>query len=283
MARVLIAGCGYLGQALGLHLVQEGHFVCGLRRSREGLPTELCWSRADLTRTETLGNLPGPFDVVFYTAGADRRTEEGYQAAYVQGLSTLIQALQNQDPPVRRLFFTSSTAVYGQSGAEWVDENSAADATHFTGRYLRDGEKLLLQSPVAATILRVGGIYGPGRHRLIERVRRGEACCVEGPPRYLNQVHRDDCVGVLARLMQLDSLQSLYLVVDNEPAERCQVLRWIANHLGVPAPPREPSEGRLATRGNKRCRNTRLIDSGYTFRYPSFREGYRPLLSEPLE
>ena len=256
--------------------------MCGLRRNRDRLPSEICWVCADLTRTETLENLPGPFDVVFYTAGADRRTEEDYQAAYVQGLSNLIQALQKQTPSVRRWFFTSSTAVYGQSRGEWVDENSPAAATHFTGRSLRDGERLLLQSSAAATILRVAGIYGPGRHRLIEQVRRGEACCVEGPPRYVNQVHRDDCVGVLTHLMQLDMPQPLYVVVDNEPAEKCQVLHWIADRLGVPSPPRVPSTGRPPARGNKRCRNSRLIQSGYTFRYPSFREGYLALLSEPL-
>ncbi len=281
MARVLIAGCGYLGQALGLHLIQEGHFVCGLRRRRGGLPAELCWSRADLTRTETLGNLPGPFDVVFYTAGADRRSEEGYQAAYVQGLSNLIQALQLQHPPVHRLFFTSSTAVYGQSAGEWVDEDSPAAAGHFRGCLLRAAEELLLQGPIAGTVIRIGGIYGPGRHRLIESVRRGEACCYEGPPRYLNHVHRDDCVGVLAHLMGLDNPRPLYLLVDHDPAEQCQVLRWIANRLDLPAPPLMPSEGRSPARGNKRCRNARLIGSGYTFRYATFREGYEALLAGP--
>ena len=101
---------------------------CGVR-----LPPGLCGFSADLTRPETLGNLPGPFDVVFYTAGADHRSEPGYRSAYLQGLGSLIGVLRGQNPPVRRLFFTSSTAVYGQSGGEWVDEDSPAAASHFRG------------------------------------------------------------------------------------------------------------------------------------------------------
>ena len=281
MARVLIAGCGYVGQALGLRLVGEGHFVCGLRRGPGQLPPGICGFSADLTRPETLGTLPGPFDVAFYTAGADHRSEPGYRSAYLQGLGNLIGVLRGQNPPVRRLFFTSSTAVYGQSGGEWVDEDSPAEAGHFRGRLLRAAEQLLLQGPITGTVARVGGIYGPGRRRLIESVRRGEACCFEGPPRYLNHIHRDDCAGALAHLMGLDNPRSLYLLVDHDPAEQCQVLRWIADRLKVPAPPRvSPEAGKLG-RGTKRCRNTRLVGSGYTFRYASFREGYEALLPGP--
>ena len=279
MARILIAGCGYVGQELGLGLVQEGHSVCGLRRGPGRLPPGLRGFSADLTRPETLRDLPGPFDVVFYTAAADRRSEAGYWSAYLEGLGNLIGALQGQDPPVRRLFFTSSTAVYGQSGGEWVDEDSPAEAGHFRGRLLRDAEQVLLGGPITGTVVRIGGIYGPGRQRLIESVRRGEACCFEGPPRYLNHVHRDDCAGALAHLMKADSPRSLYMLVDHEPAEQCGVLRWIAGRLKVPAPARVPAEAGKPVRGTKRCRNARLLDSGYTFRYPTFREGYAALIA----
>jgi len=279
MSRILIAGCGYVGQELGLRLVRQGHSVCGLRRGPSRLPQGLRGFSADLTRPETLGDLPGPFDVVFYTAGADRRSEAGYRSAYLQGLGNLIGALQGQNPPVRRIFFTSSTAVYGQSGGEWVDEDSPAVAGHFRGRLLRNAEQVLLESPIAGTVVRVGGIYGPGRQRLIDSVQHGEACCFEGPPRYLNHVHRDDCAGALAHLMGLDRPRSLYLLVDHEPADQCGVLRWIAGRLRVPEPPRVPAEQGKPARGTKRCRNARLVDSGYTFHYPTFREGYEALIA----
>ena len=219
--------------------------------------------------------------MVFYTAGADHRSEAGYRSAYLQGLGNLIRVLRGQSPPVRRLFFTSSTGVYAQSGGEWVDEDSPAAASHYRGRLLRAAEQVLLGGPIAGTVLRVAGIYGPGRQRLIDSVRRGEACCFEGPPRYLNHIHRDDCAGALAHLMGLDNPRPLYLLVDHEPAEQCQVLRWIAGRLKVPAPPRVSPEAGKPARGTKRCRNTRLADSGYAFRYPSFREGYEALLAGP--
>ena len=279
MARILIAGCGYVGQELGLRLVGEGHFVCGLRRGPERLPGGLQGFSADLTRPESLRDLPGPFEVVFYTAGASHRSEAGYRSAYLEGLGNLIGTLQGQNPPVRRLFFTSSTAVYGQSGGEWVDEDSPAEAGHFRGRLLRAAEQVLLGGPIAGTVVRVGGIYGPGRQRLIDSVRRGEARCFEGPPRFLNHVHRDDCAGALAHLMGFDRPRSLYLLVDHEPAEQCGVLRWIAGRLRVSEPPRVPPEAGKPVRGTKRCRNTRLADSGYAFRYPTFREGYAALIA----
>lgn len=281
MARILIAGCGYVGQELGLRLVREGHSVCGLRRGPGRLAPGLRGFRADLTRPETLRDLPGPFEVVFYTAGASHRSEAGYRSAYLQGLGNLVAALQGQKPPVRRLFFTSSTAVYGQSGGEWVDEDSPAEAGHFRGRLLRAAEQVLLGGPIEGTVVRVGGIYGPGRSRLIDSVRRGEACCFEGPPRYLNHVHRDDCAGALAHLMGVGRPRSLYLLVDHEPAEQCGVLRWIAGRLNVPAPPRVSPEAGKPVRGAKRCRNTRLVDSGYVFRYPTFRDGYEALIAQP--
>ena len=280
MARVLIAGCGYLGEALGLYLIQEGHSVCGLRRSRDCLPSQFVPLYADLNRPETLTNWPWPFDIVFYVAGAESRTEAAYQSTYVNGLANLIEALQDQDPPVHRFFFTSSTAVYAQSGGEWVDENSPVSTSHFAGRCLREGERLLLKSLMMTTVLRVGGIYGPGRNGLIQRVQRGDVCCVKGPPRYLNHIHRDDCVRALAHLMKLKSPLDLYLVVDKEPPEKCQLIRWIAERLGVASPSWRLPDICSTKRGNKRCRNSQLVASGYDFLYPSFREGYVPLLSE---
>ena len=70
--------------------------------------------------------------------------------------------------------------------------------------------------------------------------------------------------------------------MDSEPGEEANVLRWLAGALGAPPPRLRPDgEPRSArARSNKRCRNQRLLASGYTFRYPTFREGYAAVLSE---
>lgn len=283
MARVLIAGCGYLGEALGLSLIQKGHEVCGLRRRSEKLPSNFLQIRADLTLPGTLVNLPWPIDVVYYMVGADHRNEEAYHAAYVQGLVNLVRALKNQNPAVRRWIFTSSTAVYHQSCGEWVDENSTVAPIHFSGRCLREGENFLLSNVAESIVVRLGGIYGPGRHRFIDYVRTGEIRKIKGPSRYLNHIHRDDCIGVLVHLLNLNNPQALYVVVDNEPVDKYQLLDWIAGQLDISLPLMFQENSQIKQQGNKRCRNTLIVNSGYPFRYPSFREGYLSLLFEGLK
>jgi nucleoside-diphosphate-sugar epimerase len=281
MARVLIAGCGYVGTALAERLAGEGHVVWGLRRHPEGLPAGVATLAVDLTDPEALEGLPGRLDFIFYTAAADGFTEEAYRAVYVDGLRHLLEALRNQKQQPRRIFFTSSTVVYAQFAGEWVDEASPATPVHFAGLRMVEAERLVLEGPFPATILRLGGIYGPGRAGLIERVRRGEVVCPEGPPVYTNRIHRDDCAGALGHLMQTPQTDAVYLGVDHEPAEEETVLRWLAAQLGV-SPPRthlSADVGLRRRRGNKRCRNAKLLASGYVFRYPTFREGYGALLS----
>jgi nucleoside-diphosphate-sugar epimerase len=281
MARVLIAGCGYVGSALAECLAALGHVVWGLRRRPTGLPAGVISLAADLTDPGTLEGLPGRLDFVFYTAAADGFTEEAYRAVYVDGLRYLLEALRSQGQRPGRIFFTSSTVVYAQSAGEWVDETSPTIPVHFAGLRMVEAERLVLQGPLPATVLRLGGVYGPGRAGLVERIRRGEAVCPEGPPVYTNRIHRDDCAGALNHLMQIPQPNAVYIGVDHEPAEEREVLRWLAERLGVSPPPTQPPAdvGSRRRRGNKRCRNANLLASGYVFRYPTFREGYGALLS----
>lgn len=282
MAHILIAGCGYVGTALGTRLVAEGHIVWGLHRRPDALPPGIRPIAADLTIPETLRALPPGLDVVFYTAAASGPSDEAHRAVYVDGLRNLLEALQIQHQPLRRFFFTSSTAVYAQTSGAWVDESSPTEPLHFSGICLLEGERLLLDGPFPATVIRLGGIYGLGRTRLVERVRQGIAVCTDGPPIYTNRIHHDDCAGALHHLMTLPQPGHLYLGVDHDPAEQRDVLRWLAEQLDVSPPRIEPSSGQDSRRhrSNKRCRNARLVASGYVFCYPTFREGYAALPPE---
>jgi nucleoside-diphosphate-sugar epimerase len=239
--RILIAGCGDVGAALGVELATGGHEVWGLRRDPAGLPAAIRPLRADLTRPATLIGLPRAIDIVVYTAAPDESTDRAYRATYVEGLCALLQALAAQMPVPPRIVFTSSTAVYGQTDGSWVDETSPTEPQDFRGRLLLQAERRLEASGRPATIVRSGGIYGSGRTRLIERLRRGQAACAEGPPRYGNRIHRDDCAGALRHVVELARPASRYLAVDHEPADECEVLRWLASQLGLPAPPIAPA------------------------------------------
>lgn len=274
--RVLIAGCGYVGTALGRQLSDDGHDVWGIRRDPTGLPSAIAPIAADLTAADTLRGLPSDLDAVVIAVSADRREPGAYRHAYVDGCATLLRVLADDGQPVQRVLFTSSTAVYGGQDGGWVDEDSPTDPDSATGAIMVEAERTVLGGPFPATVVRFGGIYGPGRTRLLDRVRRGEATCPPEPS-YTNRIHRDDCSGTLRHLLGLAAPDHVYVGVDEDPAERCTVLRWLAEATGSPPPEVDPVGG--PHRGSKRCRGDRLRASGYRFRYPSFRDGYAEMIA----
>jgi nucleoside-diphosphate-sugar epimerase len=225
--------------------------------------------------------LPESVDFVFYTAAAGKSDGDTYRAIYVEGVKHILQVLLGRDQLIKRFFYTSSTSVYGQQRGEWVNEDSPTEPTNFSGRLLLEGEQIVSNALCATTSIRFGGIYGPGRYRLIDRVKNGGACKSE-PPLYTNRIHRDDCAGMLRHLFELDRPKNLYVGVDCEPATECEVMGWLAARLGVAHPECVGcEEGDMVwTRGNKRCDNARLLASGYQFRYPTFREGYMAVLQD---
>jgi nucleoside-diphosphate-sugar epimerase len=280
MAKVLIVGCGYVGEALARNLVADGHQVHGLRRSAGELPKGVRLVRADVTRPESLTSLPGGLDFVVYAVAAKQRDEAVYRAVYLDGLGNILRALADLGQRPRRLFFTSSTSVYGQRRGEWVDETSPTHPAGFAGEIVLSAERLLAASRIPGTSLRLGGLYGPGRTRLIERVRRGEARLRPGEAHYTNRIHRDDAATAIQHLLGLAEPAPTYVCVDSEPADEAEVLRWLAAQLGAPDPPQSPASEQEESQPtvSRRCRNALLLAAGYRFRYPTFREGYAALL-----
>ena len=139
-------------------------------------------------------------DAVVYAVAAGSRDEGAYRRAYVDGVSALLEVLEARAEPPRRVFFVSSTSVYGERGGEWIDETAPLAPRGFAGESLAAGERRMLASPIPATVVRFAGIYGPGRGWMIERARAG-ASCAGDPPKFTNRIHRDDCAGVLAHLV----------------------------------------------------------------------------------
>jgi nucleoside-diphosphate-sugar epimerase len=274
MAKILIAGCGYVGCELATLLLSQGHVIYAIKRRPENLPAGVNPLALDLV-TFQAGSLPlVDIDYVFYLAAADQSSEPSYRHAYYMGLANLIAQLKIQGQRPKRIFFSSSTAVYAQSNGEWVNEDSATEPDNFKGEILLAAEDLLLGAAFPGCVVRFGGIYGPGRWHLLQTVTQAKAK-LNATPIYTNRIHLADCAGLLAYLMSYTELKSVYLGVDSEPTLKNEVLLWLAAQLKVALPGLETlPETEPHVRSNKRCSNHRLLQTGYPFRYPNFRLGY---------
>lgn len=274
--QILIVGCGDLGNHTGKLFIEQGHQVYGARRNLDRLAKgiqPLAW-----TLPEAAPKLP-PIDYVIYTLSADGFSPEAYQLAYLDGVMALVANLQAQQINPRRIVFISSTGVYAQALGEVVDELSATQPEGFSGQLLLQGEAALQASPWPHTALRFSGIYGPGRERLIRQVKQGEFPAA-APLKFSNRIHIEDGARAIAHLIALDAadkpLDNLYLVSDCEPTPLQEVTGWLAHQLGLLVKPGHQVSPRG---GNKKISNQRLLATNFQFRYPSFREGYAPLLN----
>ncbi len=280
---VLIIGCGDIGITLGRELLSEGHHVIGVRRQVEVLKdTGIEPLALDLNDLEGAGaNALPRADYVIYTVSADRFEESAYQSAYPDGLNRVLGVLEQHKPPPKRIFFVSSTSVYGQQEGEVVSEDSPTGSTSFSGKLMCDAEQALINHTIPGTVVRFSGIYGPGRDRLIHQVAEGRIAAVT-PVSYSNRIHRDDCTGILAHLIRCQEkgapLADLYLGSDCEPVTLHNVMAWLAKQLKVEST--ETMQSPLRRRTSKRCDNSRIRETGYEFRYPTYKEGYAQVLKE---
>ena len=276
---VLIAGCGDVGGRLAVRLLASDWQVYGLRRSVSRLPAGVTGVAGDLFSEQCPADWPtGPLDYLVYSAAATDHDEAGYRAAYVEGLQHVLSWLKENGQQPKRLLFVSSSSVYGQQDGEWVDETSPTVAGGYSGRLMLEAEQLALGSGIPASILRLTGIYGPGREWLLTQVRRGYRVAVE-PPLYGNRIHVDDAAGLMAFLLEADrrgaALDPLYIGVDDAPAPLAEVVAWLREYLGVTQWAEDASVRRA---GSKRCSNARAKALGWAPEYTSYREGYAAIL-----
>ncbi|WEO78230.1 NAD-dependent epimerase/dehydratase family protein [Cryobacterium sp. SO2] len=272
---VLIAGCGDLGTEVGLRLVALGQHVMGLRRQAGVLPAALNGQSVDLSRERP--EVPADTDLVIVAIAAGNPDPAVYRAAYVTGLANLLDALDAALVTPRRFLMVSSTAVYDVNDGSTVDEQTPATPGSGTDSILLEAEQLLRSRIPSAVVLRLGGIYGPGRERLISQVREGRATVGERS-RLTNRIHRDDAAAMIVHLMlRAKAPDRLYLGVDSTPVPAAEVLAFVAGELGLPVP--EIVETGSRRGGDKRVSNQRILETGFSFRYPSYREGYRAVLA----
>lgn len=278
--RILMAGCGSLGQRIGLALAENCH-VFGMRRQVHRIPLPLTPVQADLNDPEQLRrNLPS-VDIAIVCITPDQYDQDHYVRTFVQGLGNLLDTLERQEKPPQRVFFVSSTAVYGQHQDEWVDETSETQPQRYNGQALVQAEQRLHASSLPGTAIRLSGIYGHSRNSLLDRIINGEMA-PNPASGYTNRIHEDDAVSVFHHLVMKElhgaTLSECYLASDCEPARLGDIVSWVRETIDCA--PLKPDARQDTRAGSKRCANKRLLDTGYQFLFPTFREGYGGILSE---
>ena len=274
---ILVAGCGALGGAVARSLTAIGE-VWGIRRTASAIPHGVHPAPADLLDREQLAAaVPEAPDILLYCLTPSTYDDAGYRSAYVDGLANLLAVTDTRN--LKRLFFISSTSVYGQDDDSLVDELSPVAPRRYSGERVLQGERLALDSGLPATVIRFSGIYGPRRGRFLESVMEGELN-PDSPGPYTNRIHEQDaaavCVHLIEKALAGAALEDTYLASDCEPARLDEVVHWIRQQ--VPCQPPAPDGRRGGRGGSKRCNNQRLLDSGFEFTYPDFRAGYQPMI-----
>ena len=280
----LIFGCGYLGRRVATRSRELGHEVWIVTRSAQRAEDFASAGFhplvADVTDRSSLVGLPAA-NTVLYAVGYDRATGRSISEVYIDGWANVLQALP---AGTGRVIYISSTGVYGQDDGSWVDEDSPCRPSREGGRACLAAEDSLRGHPLGSrsVILRMAGIYGPGR------VPRRQDLVAGRPldaPRggQLNLIHVEDAAEAVLAAERTDRLPALYCVSDGHPAERSDYYGYLAELCGVPAPrfvppkPGSPAAARAAS--SKRISNARLLrDLDVRLRYPSFREGLQAIL-----
>ena len=270
MRPLLVAGCGYVGGIVAARLVASGREVWGLKRSPP-VPDGVRPILADLVAGGLGDSDLGTREVdLCFLLSPDAHDEGAYRRAYLEGL----RAFERRGH-IHRIVFASSTAVYGEVEG-WVDEETPCVPRSSSGQILLEAEELVRTIASEAVVLRLGGIYGPGRDQTIRRIREGLAIAPAEGPRFGNRIHRDDAAAAFVHA--LSAAPGCYTVVDDDPADLREVQRWLCERLEIDVSsltPASPSQ----RGGPKRVRNRRLRESGLELGYPTFREGYAELLS----
>lgn len=272
---VLLAGAGDLCLRAGRILAAQGDTVWGLRRYPPSAnPDAIHWIAADLTRPDTLASLPSGITHVVYAPSPDAREEAAYRRVFITGPQTLLERLDGR--ALQRFLFVSSSAVYGDHGDAWVDEDTPMQPVGFNGRILADAEQWLARRPDTVT-LRLAGLYGPGRLQLLDRLKRGMARVPGDGRQWANRIHIDDAARAVAHVLGLQAPSPCYVAADDVPHRIGDFYDQIAAMIGGPPVPRESGkEG-----GGRRLRNTRLKASGFTLLWPDSIAGYQALASGP--
>jgi len=292
--RLVIFGCGYVGAAVAHEALAAGARVEALTRNPEkaaalngqGVTSVVV---AELASANWHRQIEPGADLVVNCVSSGGGPD-GYRRSYVDGLASIAQWAAAGAVPVGTLVYTSSSSVYAQGGGAVVDESAEAEGATPNGAIIRESERLLERAPATAIrrwfILRLAGIYGPGRHHLLDQLRTEAPTLGGAGDHRLNLVHRDDIVAAITACLTAPAAMTsrIFNVADNAPAPRAEVVRWLAEQLGRPMPAFDG--GTTARRGGAPMPDRIIANGeigrelGWRPRYPDFKSGFGAILGD---
>ena len=288
---VFIFGCGYVGTALAEYLIEQGVRVGALTRNREKAARLRELGVAEVIEAELDSNtwhsrIEHAYQAVVNCVSSAGGGLDGYRKSYVDGQCSILEWAKSQT--IRTYVYTSSTSVYPQDGGVTVDESADTSAAPPTGQVLLQSEAMLADAEQMDRwfVLRLAGIYGQGRHFLLNQLREANGE-IPGSGEYaMNMIHLEDIVSAISATLSGEAPSGIYNIVDDAPVTKSEVLTWLAEAMGLPVPAFNPDKvsERLKRRGGRMphryVSNAKArAQLGWQPKYPSYRDGYAGWLS----
>ena len=290
MADIFIIGCGYVGGHLAQKLGKDNRSITALARSADGAAKLQAASidvvRGDLDEPDSLQGLPLDGTTLYYLAPPPPR------GTIDSRMHHFVEALEPTAAPAR-IIYISTSGVYGDTAGEWVTEECPLNPQADRARRRVDAETTLHRwceaNDVPLTILRVAGIYGPGKLPL-KRLEAGTPVLREAECGYTNRIHIEDLVTICIKAAKQGEGTNIYNVSDGHPGTMTGYFFAVADVLGLPRPPTVTMEEarRVLTPAmisylteSRRLDNRKLLSElGIELKYPTLEAGLKAIRGE---
>jgi nucleoside-diphosphate-sugar epimerase len=272
LIKTVILGAGYIGKSLLHYWATEGRRRLTVTTTSPNKVRELSGktSKVILAKSDNEEALKGVLtsaeEVVISIAP---KNGSSYKSTYLNTAKTLCSALKENNS-IKKLVYLSSTSIYGDRNGEWTSEDALLNPISENGQILSKTEKLYLnkfQSKVSVTILRLSGLYGPGRTHE-SRIRRLSGGLLPGSGEdFCNWVHQEDVVRAIDWVLK-NQLSGIYnICCDDHPTKKefynsfsnkmkLSQINWDINKISL-------------RKGNRRVSNSKIKKTGFNFLHSS--------------
>jgi nucleoside-diphosphate-sugar epimerase len=272
---IAILGCGYVGSPLADYWQDRGHAVTGTTTSRERVASlaavtskVVLMKGNDIAAVQSLLQDQDTLVVSAAPTGFQEAKAEVYEATYLATAKNLVEVMK-QSPKLTQIIYLSSCSVYGDRQGNWVDETSPVSPLEYKSQVLCESEEIILQAAneqQKVCVLRLGGIYGPGRD-LVNMFGGLAGSTVPGKgDRFINWVHLDDIIGAID-FVRLNELGGIYNLVDDSCLTVKEQIKLVCSYYHLPPVNWDSSRSSVQRKSVQVC-NEKLKTAGYELIHP---------------